>query len=161
MLIRPATSADAAPIAEIYAPIVRETAISFEEEPPDAAEMARRIDEVTATHPWLVADDGRDIAGYAYATALRSRAAYRRSTECTVYVHPEYRGRGIGARLYQSLFERLVADGFHAVFAGIALPNEASIALHRACRFEPVGIYREVGFKFGRWIDTSWWQRRL
>ncbi|HUY10913.1 MAG TPA: arsinothricin resistance N-acetyltransferase ArsN1 family B [Candidatus Dormibacteraeota bacterium] len=160
MEIRQVCRDDAEAIAEIYAPIVCETTISFEEVPPDASEIAKRIASITATHPWLVAVDG-SLIGYAYAKEFRARAAYRWSVECSVYVREGARGHGVGGALYCALFERLRSAEVHAVFTGIALPNDASIALHRSRGFEPVGIYREVGYKFDRWIDTSWWQRRL
>ena len=160
MDIRVATRADAAAIAAIYAPIVTDTTISFEELPPDEIEMARRIEARSQRHPWLVAVDS-GVVGYAYASELRSRAAYRWSAESTVYVDEAQRGRGVGSLLYRALLERLKANDFHAVFAGIALPNDASIGLHQSVGFQAVGVYREVGFKFGSWIDTSWWQRLL
>jgi phosphinothricin acetyltransferase len=159
--IRAAVPADAAQIAEIYAPIVSSTFISFEESPPSAEEMRARIESGSATHPWLVACDESTIAGYAYASQHRTRAAYRWSVDVSAYVRETYRGRGVGRQLYGVLFPLLGALGFHRAFAGIALPNDASIALHRSCGFEPVGIYREVGFKLGAWRDTSWWQLAL
>jgi L-amino acid N-acyltransferase YncA len=161
MLIRPVKFDDADQIAAIYAPIVEHTPISFEEHAPSAAEMRERIRSYTAAYPWLVAISGDDVLGYAYACAHRERAAYRWSVNSSIYLREEARGRGLGRTLYAELFRHLETRRFHAVFAGIALPNEASVALHRSLGFTHVGTYHEVGFKFGAWFDTSWWQRRL
>lgn len=153
-LIRPARPTDAAAIAAMYAPYVMDTAISFETTPPDTAEMSRRLTACVATHPWLVADDGGRIAGYAYAGRYSGRAACDWSAEVTAYLHPDYHRRGLGTRLHQTLFEILRRQGYHALFALITLPNAASIALHRKLGMTEVGVYREVGFKFGRWHDV-------
>ncbi len=159
--VRPASVSDAAAIQEIYAPIVAETAISFEDEPPGVQEMAARIASTLQSYPYLAATrDGR-VVGYAYATQHRSRAAYRRSVDVTVYVAGNARKSGVGRALYAALLPQLSKRGFHAAFAGIALPNAGSVRLHEAMGFEPVGIYREVGHKFGRWHDVGWWQRLL
>jgi L-amino acid N-acyltransferase YncA len=164
LVTRDATEADAAGIQAIYAPIVMDTVISFETEPPSVDEMAGRIRTVTASHPWLVAVDpsAQDmITGYAYATRHRERAAYAWSVDVSVYVAASYRSRGIGKKLYHALFERLAALGYVNAFAGVALPNEASVALHASVGFDPVGIYRHVGFKHGAWHDAAWFQRLL
>ena len=160
--IRPATSADAAPCAEIYRPFVIESWVSFETEPPDADEMAARIATYGASHGWLVAHgpDGR-IAGYAYGSPHRTRAAYATSADVAVYVDPAQARQGIGRTLYGALFPLLRDRGIHAAFAGIALPNAGSVGLHQAMGFAPVGIYREVGWKMGAWRDVGWWQRVL
>ena len=134
--------------------------VSFELEPPTADEMAARIAEYGASHGWLVAEiDGR-VAGYAYGSPHRARAAYASSCDVAVYVDRALARRGIGRQLYATLLP-LLADKYHAAFAGIALPNEGSIGLHDAMGFTPVGIYREVGWKMGRWRDVGWWQRLL
>jgi L-amino acid N-acyltransferase YncA len=161
MDIRPVILEDAEQIAAIYAPIVERTPISFEERAPNAAEMRERIQAYTTTYPWLVAASGRDVIGYAYAGAHMDRAAYRWSVNSSIYLREGARGQGIGKTLYSELFRLLEAHRFHAVFAGITLPNAASLALHRSLGFALVGIYREVGYKFSTWFDTSWWQRRL
>ncbi len=162
MIIRDALPADAAAIAEIYRPIVERTTISFELDAPDAAEIRSRIRRVTRIYPWLVAADSGAVIGYAYATQHRERAAYASSLDVSVYVDGAVRGRGVGSSLYATLFRLLEQAGtFHRAFAGIALPNDASVALHTKHGFEPVGTYREVGRKFGRWIDVAWWQREL
>ena len=162
LLIRPATSADAARCADIYRPFVTDNCVSFETEPPDAAEMAGRIAAYSESHAWLVAlaPDGA-VAGYAYGSPHRSRAAYATSADVAVYVDPEFARLGIGRALYAALFPLLGDKGIHAVFAGIALPNPASIGLHEAMGFTLVGIYKEVGWKLGGWRDVGWWQRLL
>jgi L-amino acid N-acyltransferase YncA len=156
-----ASRGDAAGIGGIYRPIVEATAISFEYDPPSDEELARRIDNTVPQYPWLVCEYGGVIAGYAYSGRIRPRAAYRWSVETSVYVHEEYRGRGIGGGLYQSLFAVLGAQGFVTAFAGIALPNDASIRLHERADFVAIGVYRNVGYKFGRWHDVGWWQRPI
>lgn len=161
MRIRPAARKDAAAIADIYAPFVESTTISFETDAPSAHEMAARVERVTKTYPWLVAETGDGLAGYAYASRHRTRAAYRWSVEVAVYIREEARRQGAARALYARLFEILAAQNFHAAFAGIALPNEASLAFHEAMGFEPVGVYREVGYKLGAWRDVSWWRRVL
>jgi L-amino acid N-acyltransferase YncA len=157
MKIRLATPDDASAIAEIYAPIVRDTAISFETEPPDAAEMARRLSASLDRFPWLVAEmDGR-VIGYAYASPHRDRSAYRWAADVTAYVTSEARGAGVGRALYQRPLQILKLQGYRTAFAGIALPNPASVALHEGNGFAPVGVYRHVGYKHGRWHDVGWW----
>ena len=159
--IRLADDGDAGAIAAIYAPIVESTAISFETVPPDRDEMARRLADTLASYPWLVCEiDGR-VAGYAYATKHRVRGAYQWSVDTSVYVDAARRRAGVGCGLYRSLFAILAAQGFFNAFAGIALPNPASVALHEAVGFEPLGVYRRVGFKLGAWRDVGWWQLTL
>lgn len=159
--LRPAEPRDADAIAAIYAPIVRDTFISFETEPPSASVMAERIAATERRYPWLVATMGGAVTGYAYGSALRPRAAYQWSVEVTAYVAETARGTGVGRRLYGSLLAMLRAQGFHGAFAGIALPNDASVRLHEAVGFRPLGVYREVGFKFGAWRDVGWWRLAL
>ena len=159
--IRLARPEDAAAIAAIYGPIVRDTAISFEAEPPDETQVRARIAKTLQRHPWLVLERSGGVAGYAYAGAHRERAAYQWSVDVSCYVHPAHHRTGAGRALYGALFRVLQAQGFHSAYAGIALPNEPSVALHRAVGFEPVGTYREVGFKLGQWRDVAWWWRRL
>ena len=159
--IRSATAADATSALAIYAPIVRETIISFETEVPTAAEIAHRIDITLKTYPFLVAETRGAVVGYAYASEHRARSAYRWSVDVTVYVAEQARRSGVGRALYGRLLPMLAQRQFHAAFAGITLPNPASVGLHETMGFTPVGIYREVGFKFGRWLDVGWWQRLL
>ena len=123
--------------------------------------MTERIARYGAGHAWLVAEIGGEVAGYVYGSPHRDRAAYASSCDVAVYVDPAHARKGIGRALYAELLPLLAGKGFHAAFAGIALPNEASIGLHEAMGFTPVGIYREVGWKFGGWRDVGWWQRLL
>jgi phosphinothricin acetyltransferase len=162
MLIRHADAhRDATACAAVYAPYVAEGVASFEEQPPDAAEFERRIDRISATHPWLVAEEDGKVVGFAYASPHRERRAYRWSTDVTVYVDSAHHRRGIGRLLYEKLFELLRRQGFHMACAGVTLPNDASIGLHRALGFEQVGIYRRIGYKFGAWRDVAWLQAEL
>jgi L-amino acid N-acyltransferase YncA len=160
-LIRQAGVGDAPAIQAIYAPVVADTIISFEEVPPDVAEIERRIAATLSAYPYVVAEEGGEVLGYAYASEHRTRAAYRSSVDVTVYVAAGAHHRGIGRALYAELLPAAAARGYHAAFAGIALPNAASVGLHEAMGFSPVGVYREVGRKFGRWHDVGWWQRLI
>lgn len=162
MHIRDATADDAQAIAAIYNPYIADTTISFEEQPVTDADMARRIADVQeAGLPWLVIEQGRAVLGYAYATKWRVRHAYRFSVESSVYLAPQAAGQGLGTRLYAALLERLRAQGYHLVIGGVALPNAASVALHEKLGFEQVANFREVGFKFDRWINVGYWQKNL
>jgi phosphinothricin acetyltransferase len=158
--IRPATSADAAAIAGVYAHYVRDGYASFELDPPDAAEFARRIGAPPRL-PWLVAEHDATVVGFGYASRHRARAAYRWSADVSLYLSPAVRRRGIGRALYGQLLPTIASLGYVSAFAGIALPNEASVGLHEALGFTLVGVYRDVGFKLGRWRDVAWYQRRL
>ena len=135
--------------------------MSFELDPPTPDEMAARMGDYGASHGWLVAEVDGSIAGYAYGSPHRTRAAYSSSCDVAVYVDPAHARQGIGRALYAELLPLLAGKDFHAAFAGIALPNNASIGLHEAMGFTPVGIYREVGWKLGGWRDVGWWQRLL
>src|SRR3954471_19214391 len=139
--LRLARADDAAQILAIYAPVVRDTAISFEVEPPTLEAMRGRIVGTLATHPWLVVEDAGRVLGYAYASAHRERKAYQWSVDVSCYVHEAARKRGVGKRLYLALLQILRRQGFHGAFAGIALPNAASVALHEAVGFKRIGIY--------------------
>ncbi len=152
---------DAAVCAAIYAPHVEGSAVSFEEIAPDAAAMAARIEATQATHPWLVAVDGGGVRGFAYGCRHRERAAYRWAADVSVYVDAPARRGGVGRALYAELLDRLRAAGLHTVCAGITLPNPASVALHESFGFEPVGVYRRIGWKDGAWRDVGWWQLQL
>ena len=158
--VRVATAADAESIAAIYAPLVAGTAISFEETPPGPDEIGRRMRDHPRL-PWLIADDAGLVAGYAYVSAHRQRPAYRWSADCSVYLDPRYRGRGLGRLLYGHLFREMRDLGYVSLFAGIALPNAASVGLHEAMGFRPVGVFSAVGYKLGSWRDVGWWQLRL
>jgi L-amino acid N-acyltransferase YncA len=160
-LVRDATPGDADRCAAIYAPYVLDTAISFETEPPSAAEMAQRIESAQRSHAWLVLENEGSVAGYAYGGPFMSRAAYQWSATVSVYLDAGHRRTGGGRALYEALFDRLAARGLRVLLAGVALPNEASAGLHLALGFEPVGTYRRVGWKHGRWHDVRWYQRTL
>jgi L-amino acid N-acyltransferase YncA len=162
MTIRIARAHDAPEIHAIYAPIVETTAISFEIEPPTVAQMRERVVETLRQFPWLVSvDDHGSVQGYAYACRHRERAAYQWCVDTAAYVRSDRRGCGMGTRLYQALFAELVTLGYYQAFAGITLPNDASVALHESVGFVPVGVYRNVGFKLGAWRDVGWWQKSL
>ena len=160
-MIRLATPHDAPGVHAIYAPVVRETVISFELEPPTVDGMAKRIGEVVERMPWLVCEYRGEILGYTYASPHRVRAAYQWSVDVSVYIHAPARRSGVGRGLYRSLFALLVLQGFYQAYAGITLPNPASVGLHELLGFEPVGVYRAVGYKLGAWHDVGWWQLAL
>jgi len=151
-------SDDARACAEIYAPYVTDSVISFEERPPSAREMAERI---RAAHVWLIAHDARRAIGYAYGTRHQQRAAYRWSADVSVYIDAAHHRAGVGRALYADLFERLRAAGLWTLCAGITQPNDASNGLHRALGFVPVGTYRRIGWKAGAWQDVLWMQLDL
>jgi phosphinothricin acetyltransferase len=156
-----ATADDAEQIEAIYAPCVRDTFISFELEPPSASQIRERILKTTEKYPWLVTRRGKEVLAYAYASQHRSRAAYEWSVDVGIYVLGSSRKLGVGRSLYQTLFQVLSLQGFYNAYAGIALPNPASVGLHQACGFRPVGVYENAGFKLGAWRDVGWWQRAL
>ncbi len=166
MRIRLADESDAPGCLRIYERIVRETATSFEEAPPTVEEMAQRIRETLSTYPWLVCCDDNTgskpaIVGYAYANSHRKRAAYRWAVESAMYVDANQHGKGIGRRLYLALFDILRRQGYRTVVAGTTLPNDASVAIHQRLGFEPVGVFRNIGFKFNSWHDTQWFELNL
>jgi phosphinothricin acetyltransferase len=152
---------DAAAVAEIYRPAVESSIATFEEVPPGAEEMEARIRTTLARTPWLVMDDGASVAGYAYAGPHRDRPGYRWSVDISVYVAPDLQGRGIGRRLYDELLDLLRRQRFVNVYAGVALPNPASVALHEAIGMRRIGVYERVGFKLGSWVDVAWYGMRL
>lgn len=160
-LIRLATVADGADLAEIYRPAVVDCPVSFELEPPDAGEMAQRAMKVLARTPWLVYESEGRVLGYAYGGTHRERAAYQWSVEVSAYVHPDAHRRGIARALYASLFAALVVQGFRNAYAGITLPNEASVKLHTSAGFTSIGVYRGIGYKLGVWHDVGWYERAL
>jgi L-amino acid N-acyltransferase YncA len=158
--IRLASDSDAAGIVSIYRPYVEETRISFEEGAPDATEIARRMAS-PMHHPWLVLEDGGFILGHASTSPMRDRAAYRWSVETGIYLAPGAQGRGLGRELLAAHLHLLERQGFVTIVAGIALPNEASVALHEKLGFTLSGVERGVGYKFGEWVDVGRWQRDL
>lgn len=157
-VIRLATPQDAEAVQDIYAPIVRDTVISFEVEPPSVAEMRQRIVDTLAQWPWLVCEHDGEVLGYAYAGKYRVRAAYQWSVDVSIYNHERGRRRGIGRALYSALLRALTVQGFYNAQAGITLPNVASVGLHEAMGFRPIGVYRKIGHKLGAWHDVGWWQ---
>ena len=162
MKIRSAAPDDAEAIAAIYAPIVLETTISFEWVPPTVDDFRTRIVKTLAKYPWLVAvDDQEAVAGYVYAGSHRDPPSYQWSVNTSVFIREDARGRGVGTALYAELFRQLVSLGYYRAFAGVALPNPASVALHESVGFRPLGVYEKVGFKFGAWRDVGWWQKEL
>jgi phosphinothricin acetyltransferase len=161
MRLRDATGGDAEACATIYAPYVTGTAVSFELEPPTAADMAGRIASAGDRHAWLVLEDGGRVVGFAYGQPFRERAAYRWACETSVYLEVGRRRTGGGRVLYEALLARLGERGYRRAFAGMTLPNPASEGLHRALGFEPVGVYRKVGWKHGAWHDVAWVQKAI
>jgi L-amino acid N-acyltransferase YncA len=159
--IRPAQSKDAPFIADIYRPFVEYGWASFEAYAPDSAEIVSRIKKAGNMYPWLVAEDNNTVLGYAYASAHRARDAYRTSVDTSIYCAKNARGNGVGRKLYATLLETLKRQNYVSAFAGIALPNEASIGLHHAMGFTLIGTYPKVGYKQGVWRDTQWWHRPL
>jgi L-amino acid N-acyltransferase YncA len=155
--IREGTSADAEALLAIYRPIVLHSAISFELEPPTLEAFRSRLEKALANYVWLVAEVNGRTAGYAYGTSHRAREAYQYAVETSAYVHPDYYRRGIGLALYKKLLPNLAKKGYCNAYAAVALPNEASIALHKRAGFEYIGTFPLVGRKFGRWHDVSWW----
>jgi len=161
LTIRQATEADAAALLKIYAPYVESTAVSFETVAPGVEEFAARIAKSLSRWQYLVAECNAGIAGYAYGSTHRERAAYRYSVEVSAYVDPRFQRQGVGSALYRRLFDDLVAKGYCTAFAGITLPNEASVGMHRSVGFEHIGVFKRIGWKFGRWHDVAWMQRTL
>ncbi len=159
--VRTAIASDGPEILAIYAPFITEGAVSFEMDVPTVEEMNARRRTLQARMPYLVATAGGRIAGYAYAGPHRSRAAYQWAVESSVYVSPAFHRCGVGRRLYRALFSVLEAQGFAQVFAGVTLPNGPSVGFHEAFGFQPVGVYRGVGFKAGNWVDVGWWAHPL
>jgi len=156
-----ATELDAASIRDVYAPYCEHTPITFEEVTPSLEEMRQRIRKVTAQYPWLVCECDGVVMGYAYGSQHRERAAYRWSVEVGVYVAEGRQRSGLGGALYTALLHLLAQQGYHRAFGGITLPNPASVGLHEALGFKPVGIYHGIGYKSGAWRDVGWWELAL
>jgi len=160
--IRVVRDDDTASLARIYNHYVVHSTVTFEEEPIDAGEMERRVHEVLESGlPWMVADTAGVVVGYAYASRWKTRVGYRFSAELSVYLAPEASGHGLGRQLYGSVLEQLTTLGIHAAIGGIALPNEACVALHEKLGFVQVAHFRETGKKSGAWIDVGYWERLL
>ena len=162
MIVRLASpETDAAAVALIYRPAVESTPASFEERAPAASEMAEHMRGTLARTPWLVAEEDGTVIGYAYAGPHHQRAGYRWSVNISVYVADGHGGRGVGRALYDELLNVLRRQGFVNVYAGIALPNPASVALHEAIGMRRIGVYERVGYKLGAWHDVAWYHLRL
>jgi L-amino acid N-acyltransferase YncA len=159
--VRAASHSDAGACAAIYAPYVTDTAVTFETVAPSPPEMSRRIAAASRDHAWLVLEQDGRIVGYAYGGPFHSRPAYRWACEVSVYLELGRRRTGAGRALYDELLTRLADRGFRVAVAGMTLPNDASVGLHEAMGFEPVGTYRGIGFKLGAWHDVAWTQRIL
>ena len=157
-MVRKVRSEDAKAIADIYNYYILHTVVTFEESEVDAAEMESRILEITTKLPWLVYEEKGEVLGYAYATDWKSRCAYKHSAEITVYLNPSALQQGIGSQLYKELVRHLKELEMHAIIGGIALPNEGSVRLHEKFGFEKVAQFKEVGYKFNRWIDVGYWE---
>ncbi len=160
--VRMAPPGDAEVVAEIYNHYVLHTIVTFELDEVSPAEIARRMERVhSLSLPWIVAESGGQVIGYAYANRWHERGAFKHSAETTIYLEPNQRKRGVGSRLYDELLQRVSELDIHTVIGGIALPNEASVSLHEKFGFKKAAHYHEVGFKFGRWIDLGYWQRMM
>jgi L-amino acid N-acyltransferase YncA len=159
--VRLAAKTDAKEIIDIYTPSILNAAISFETEVPSVEEMQKRIKTILQTYPWIVCSVDGKIGGYVYGSKYRDREAYQWSCECTAYIHEQFKGKGIGKKLYQLLFQLLKLQGFRTVYAVITLPNEPSTNLHEKCGFEKFAEYENVGYKFGNWHTVGWWKLRL
>ncbi len=161
ILLRTATPADAPRFAEIYAPYIVDSVVSFELDPPDATEMAARLARIAPTHPWIVAEQDGRVIGYAYACENRTRLAYRWGAEVTIYLDREAQGRGLGRRLYGALFALMRRQGFVNAYGIITLPNAASTGVHEALGFRQAAVFAHAGYKNGRWLDVGWYQLAL
>ncbi len=156
--IRLATESDSASMLEIYAPFVRATVITFEYEVPTVSEFSTRISNILKKYPWLVCEINDTVVGYAYASKFSERPAYDWSVDSSVYIHPSYHRKKIASALYNCLFELLKLQGFYNVYAGVTLSNKKSESFHESFGFKPVGIYHNVGYKFGQWHDVKWFE---
>lgn len=161
MSIRVARAEDAAGMLEIYAPHVSYGTCTFETVVPSREDFSQRIEKGLSRFPWIVFEENNRIGGYVYASTHREREAYQWTCECSVYVHPDLKGRGLGSKLYSVLFELLKSQGLFNVYAGISLPNEASIRLHEKCGFQHFAVYENVGYKLGAWQKVGWWKLQL
>jgi phosphinothricin acetyltransferase len=157
-MIRFVSSGDAERICAIYNHYIEHATATFEVEPVAIEDMQERIAAASRDRPWFVYELDTGLAGYAYASPWQSRCAYRFSLETTVYLSPDAVGRGVGTELYRHLIDDIRAQNIHSLLAAIALPNDASVALHEKLGFEKVGQFREVGWKFDQWIDVGYWE---
>lgn len=160
-MIRRATIDDATQLCDIYNPYVLGTSITFEEQPVTVEDMTQRVQDTVQSLPWLVWEEGQRLVGFCYASKWKGRCAYRHSVESTIYLRPDVMGKGVGSQLYGALLDELRQRQFHTVIGGIALPNQASVGLHEKFGFEKVAQFKQVGNKFGQWIDVGYWQLLL
>jgi L-amino acid N-acyltransferase YncA len=161
VVVRLATAEDAPAVLGMYTPYILQTAFTFETEVPSVEEFRLRIEKYLQKYPWLIAEIDGEVAGYVYGSVHREREAYQWTCECSVYIHDNYKGHGIGSELYEALFEILKLQGFRNVYAGITIPNEASEKLHQKLGFEKFATYENIGCKFGKWHSVGWWRLRL
>ena len=160
--IRVATAADSKALLEIYAPFCQATSpVSFEIVPPSIQEMEKRIVETIKVYPWLVYEQDNKVLGYAYASQHFNRAAYDWAVNVSIYMHEKARGQGIGKKLYKYLFDGLRTLGYFNAYAGIGLPNEASVTFHKSLGFTLIGVYNNIGCKGGAWRDVAWFGLKL
>lgn len=159
--IRLITTADIAGVLEVYRPYIEETSISFEYEVPTLEEFTQRVANITQQYPWLVYEEGGKVIGYAYGMTHRTRTAYQWSVEVAIYVAKDHRSKGVGKQLYEKLFALLREQGYKTAFAGMTIPNEKSEALHLSCGFEEIGVFKNIGYKFGEWHSVKWFQKQL
>ena len=161
VIVRVAKKEDAKAILEIYKPYILQTAFSFETEVPSVDEFSARIEKYLQKYPWLVAEIKGQITGYVYGSIHREREAYQWTCECSVYIHDDFKGKGIGSELYAALFSIMKTQGYRNVYAGITMPNEASEKMHQRSGFEKFAEYKNVGCKFGRWHNVGWWRLQI
>lgn len=159
--VRTATTADAKAIQDIYAPYILSSACTFEAIVPPINEFENRIERCLQNFPWIVCETNDGIGGYVYASRHREREAYQWTCECSVYIHQHFKGKGLGLALYRCLFAILKQQGLVNVYAGITLPNDASVRLHEKCGFEHFATYHNVGYKLGNWHKVGWWRLQL
>ena len=160
-VIRLAHKSDASAMLDIYSPFIRDGAVSFELVIPTSNEFALRVTDRTSTYPWLVCEIEGRVVGYAYASDHANRDAYQWSVDVSLYITEEYRRRGVGRALYTSLFACLRLQGYFTAYAGITLPNAASVGAHEAMGFTYVGAFSNVGYKSGKWHSVGWWELSL
>ncbi len=160
-MIRSAEKRDNDEICDIYNHYVRHSIATFDETEMSREEMQEYLSGIITHYHWLVYESVGNVLGYAYTSPWKSRCAYKFSLESTIYLHPDYVGKGIGTRLYSALISKVKESGYHALIGGISLPNPASIALHEKMGFQKIGHFREVGFKFDKWIDVGYWELLL
>ena len=158
MIFRNATSSDINQILEIYSPFISNTVVTFENEIPSVADFSKRLNQYLEFFPWLVADIDGKIAGYAYASKYRDRIAYQWVVEASIYMHRDFKKKGIAKKLYEALFEILKLQGIYRVYAVIGIPNEESTSFHERLGFTWFASYKSTGFKLGQWRDTGWWE---